>query len=95
MDAASADRLLRARLDVAAGVDATAAYDAADLRERLTLAIKSGDYVDYRPGPLREAAPLFGPRERNRDFADHLAALRAVHRRKRALCEELDRAGLP
>jgi SWIM zinc finger len=48
VSAASTDPLLRAELDVAAGVDAAVAYDARDLRERLVRAIEIGDYVDYR-----------------------------------------------
>jgi hypothetical protein len=47
LSAARTDPLLRARLDVAAGADVTAAYDAGDLRDRLARAIEIGDYVDY------------------------------------------------
>jgi len=44
---------------------------------------------------LAEATPLFTRCDRDRDFRDHLADLRAAHRTKRALREELDRAGMP
>ena len=45
--AAQADAVLRARLDVAAGVDARTAFDNRALRERLERAIEIGDFVDY------------------------------------------------
>ena len=47
MAAAKADRVLRARLDVAAGADPAGAFDDRELRERLELAIDVADYVDY------------------------------------------------
>ncbi|MET9022665.1 DUF6880 family protein [Actinopolymorpha sp. NPDC004070] len=46
--AAGNDPLLRARLEVAAGVDAGEAFDDAHLRSRLEQAIDAGYYVDYR-----------------------------------------------
>ena len=48
LTAARVDPLLRARLDVAAGVDTGEAYDDRVLRERLERAIEVGDFVDYR-----------------------------------------------
>jgi uncharacterized Zn finger protein len=47
MSAAKSDKVLRARLDVAAGADDSNAFDDRELRERLELAIEIGDYVDY------------------------------------------------
>jgi hypothetical protein len=47
MAAAGTDTLLRARLDVAAGADASIAYDTRGLRDRLERSIEIGDYVDY------------------------------------------------
>lgn len=44
---------------------------------------------------LVEANPLFRRCDRQEDFASHLRALRVRHKPKRALREELDRAGLP
>lgn len=44
---------------------------------------------------LAEACTLFTRCDRAADFESHLAALRAAHKPKRALREELDRAGLP
>ncbi|HTF47535.1 MAG TPA: SWIM zinc finger family protein [Pseudonocardia sp.] len=44
---------------------------------------------------LAEAGPLFTRCDRQEDYRSHLAALRAAHRPKRALREELDRANLP
>jgi hypothetical protein len=44
---------------------------------------------------LAEARPLFARCDRAEDFDCHLAALRSAHRAKRALREELDKAGLP
>ena len=44
---------------------------------------------------LVEAGVLFARCDRSDDFRSHLAGLRAAHRPKRALREELDRAGLP
>jgi hypothetical protein len=38
---------------------------------------------------------LFARCDRISDFESHLTALRTTHRQKRALREELDRAGLP
>jgi uncharacterized Zn finger protein len=47
MAAAKSDKVLRARLDIAAGADVGSAFDDRELRERLELAIEIGDYVDY------------------------------------------------
>ncbi|MFD9895165.1 SWIM zinc finger domain-containing protein [Amycolatopsis sp. NPDC059027] len=44
---------------------------------------------------LTEARPLFKRVGRTADFKAHMTALRATHKPKRALREELDRAGLP
>ncbi|HEX3590369.1 MAG TPA: hypothetical protein VHV74_12120 [Pseudonocardiaceae bacterium] len=44
---------------------------------------------------LSEAGELFVEGDRAQDFTSHLAALRTAHRAKRALREELDKAGLP
>lgn len=44
---------------------------------------------------LLEAGRLSTRCDRADDFRSHLAALRTTHRAKRALREELDRAGLP
>jgi uncharacterized Zn finger protein len=44
---------------------------------------------------LAEAGQLFTRCEQADDFHSHLALLRTTHRAKRALREELDRAGLP
>lgn len=44
---------------------------------------------------LVEASSLFRRCDRQEDFESHLRALRVAHKPKRALCEELDRAGLP
>ncbi|MEV8442905.1 SWIM zinc finger family protein [Actinosynnema sp. NPDC051121] len=46
MTAAKADEVLRARLDLAAGVDPDRAFDGRGLRERLEFAIDVPDYVD-------------------------------------------------
>lgn len=46
-------------------------------------------------GLLSEAGALFTRCDRTADFESHLAALRATHRQKRALQEELNHAGLP
>jgi hypothetical protein len=45
--AAASDRVLRARLEVAAGAEGSDAFDDGELRERLELAIEIGDYVEY------------------------------------------------
>lgn len=55
MRAAETDPLLRARLDVAAGVDAGDAFDDRNLRKRLERAIEVHDFVGYR-----EAYAYFG-----------------------------------
>jgi uncharacterized protein DUF6880 len=44
---------------------------------------------------LVESGVLFARCDRSDDFRSHLVGLRAAHRPKRALREELDRAGLP
>jgi Family of unknown function (DUF6880)/SWIM zinc finger len=44
---------------------------------------------------LTEAETLFERCDRKTDFESHLATIRAEHKPKRALREELDRAGLP
>ncbi|MGH3999608.1 MAG: hypothetical protein ACRDTJ_19360, partial [Pseudonocardiaceae bacterium] len=44
---------------------------------------------------LVEANSLFRRCDRQEDFESRLCALRAAHKPKRALREELDRAGLP
>lgn len=46
-------------------------------------------------GLLTEAGELFVECDRAEDFTSHLATLRTAHRAKRALREELDKAGLP
>ncbi len=56
---------------------------------------KNRDSYRTAAGLLREARPLFTHSDQDQHFLDHLAALRATHRPKRALREELDRAGLP
>lgn len=56
---------------------------------------KNRDQYRIAAGLLVEAKPLFTRCDRDEDFRDHLAALRTSHRAKRALREELDRAGLP
>ena len=60
-------------------------------------AIDQKNRASYRSaaGLLAEARPLFTRCDRERDFRDHLADLRTAHRTKRALREELDRAGMP
>lgn len=47
MAAARLDAVLRARLDVAAGADPSAAFDDGVLRDQLERAIEIADYVDY------------------------------------------------
>jgi hypothetical protein len=47
MAAARSDAVLRARLDVAAGADPSAAFDDRELREQLERAIEIADYIDY------------------------------------------------
>ncbi|MBP2331023.1 putative Zn finger protein [Kibdelosporangium banguiense] len=44
---------------------------------------------------LAEAKPLFARCDRLADFEQHMRALRAAHKPKRALREELDRVRLP
>lgn len=56
---------------------------------------KQRDSYRVAAGLLTEARTLFTRCDRDVDFASHLAALRAAHKPKRALHEELDRAGLP
>jgi hypothetical protein len=53
---------------------------------------KNRDSYRVAAGLLVEARTLF---TRDEDFESHLAALRTAHRPKRALREELDKAGLP
>ncbi|MFD0199924.1 MULTISPECIES: SWIM zinc finger family protein [Saccharothrix] len=48
--AAKVDRVVRARLDVAAGADPAVAYDDRELRERLEVTIDITDYVDFDAG---------------------------------------------
>ncbi|MFI9384342.1 DUF6880 family protein [Kutzneria sp. NPDC052558] len=56
---------------------------------------KNRDSYRVAAGLLAEAGPLFARCDRQKDFRSHLAALRAAHRPKRALREELDRLKLP
>ncbi|MFD2077567.1 SWIM zinc finger family protein [Actinopolymorpha cephalotaxi] len=79
--AADSDPLLRARLEVAAGVDAGDAFDNRHLRSRLEQAVDVGYYVDYREAEgyfwgieevLTEVAKLIG--EGFPDAARELAA---------------------
>lgn len=67
MQAASADPLLLARLEVAAGADARSAYDSSALRERLERVIDAPAYVDYH-----EAGTYF---ENVDDVIDEVAAV--------------------
>lgn len=56
---------------------------------------KKRDSYRVAAGLLTEARPLFARCDRAADFESHMTALRAVHKPKRALREELDRARLP
>lgn len=56
---------------------------------------KKRDSYRVAAGLLAEARTLFTRCDRADDFASHLALLRAAHKPKRALHEELDRAGRP
>ncbi|MFJ6672086.1 SWIM zinc finger domain-containing protein [Actinosynnema sp. NPDC091369] len=67
MAAATTDEVLRARLDVAAGVDADRAFDARGLRERLEFALDVPDYVS-----LGAADQYFHHVERALDEVDRL-----------------------
>jgi uncharacterized Zn finger protein len=56
---------------------------------------KNRNSYQVAAGLLTEARTLFARCDRTADFESHLTALRTTHRQKRALREELDRAGLP
>lgn len=55
---------------------------------------KNRDSYRVATGLLSETGALFTRSDRAEDFHTHLAALRAAHRPKRALREELDDANL-